>query len=191
MKQSIKDSKRQRRMATIVTLYPMGVFLVGVALNLFAWGVTPFAAALPSAELMRPLVLAAGLLVFNHTWLMTATELTRGQFRMHATPEEWAAHGARPEDAPPFGIRELERHHNAHRNTTENVVYFSLLAVAFAFASPPVIAAQTWFVGFALARLGYTYSYLRGRDDARGLCMTLGLLAMYGLASHLALSVLW
>jgi len=189
LRPSIEDDRRQRRMARIVTLYPVAVLLVALALNVFAFEVRPYAAALPSAEVMRTLVVAAGLLVLNHTWLMTATELTRGQFKMHATPEEWAASGATPEDAPRIGVRELERHHNAHRNTTENTVYFSLLAVVFILASPPSIVAHAWIVGFAVARLGYTYSYLRGRDGARGLFMTLGLLAMYGIASYLAVSV--
>lgn len=191
MKRSLEDTKRQRRAVAIVTLYPAAVLFVSVVLNGFAIGVAPYAAALPSADVMRPLVVAAGLLVLNHTWLMTATELTRGHFKMHATPEEWAAAGASPDDAPPVGLRELERHHNAHRNTTENAVYFGLLAVPFSLASPSALAAQAWFVGFALARLGYTHSYLRGRDGARGLFMTLGLLTMYGLGSHLAMSVLW
>lgn len=33
--------------------------------------------------------------------------------------------------------------------------------------------------------------YLQGRDGARGLFMTLGLLAMYGMASHLVVSAFW
>lgn len=175
----------------IVTLYPVAVLLVSLALNVFAFGVNPYVAALPSAWCMRALVIAAVLLAVNHTWLMTATELTRGRFKMHATPEEWAASGTSPEDAPREGIRELERHHNAHRNTTENTVYFIFLAVVFVLTSPSTAAALVWITGFAVARLGYTYSYLRGRDGVRGLFMTLGLLAMYGMASHLVVSVFW
>lgn len=178
-------------MVTIVTLYPVAVLLASLALNVFVFGVTPYAVALPSAWCLRALVVAAVLLVLNHTWLMTATELTRGRFKMHATPEEWAASGTSPDDGPRVGIRELERHHNAHRNATENTVYFGLLAALFAVASPSTAATQAWIIGFAVARLGYTYSYLRGRDDARGLFMTLTLLAMYGMASYLALSLLW
>lgn len=185
------ETKRRGRMATIVTLYPGAVLLVGLALNVFAFGVNPYVAALPSVGSMRALVAAAVVLVLNHTWLMTTTELTRGRFKMHATPEEWAASGSSPDDAPEQGIRELERHHNAHRNSTENTVYFGFLAVLFSLASPSTAAVQAWVIGFAVARLGYTYSYLQGRDGARGLFMTLGLLAMYGMASSLALSLFW
>ena len=87
------------------------------------------------------------------------------------------------------GLRELERRHNAHRNTTENVVYFIILALVFVIVSPPTIATQVWIIGFAVARLGYTYSYLAGRDNVRGLFMSLSLLAMYGMASYLAISL--
>ena len=92
-------------------------------------------------------------------------------------------------DAPEEGLRELERRHNTHRNTTENTIYFILLAMVFVLVSPTNIAAQAWIVGFADARLGYTYSYLSGKDNARGLFMTLSLLAMYGMASYLVMSL--
>jgi len=178
-------------MATIVVVYPVAVLLVSMALNVLVFGVDPCVVALPSAACMRALVIAAVLLLFNHTWLMTATELTRGRFRMHATPEEWAASGTSCDDVSREGVRELGRHHNAHRNATENTVYFSLLAVVFALASPSAVVAQVWIVGFAVARLGYTHSYLRGQDGARGLFMTFGLLAIYGMTSYLALSLFW
>ena len=75
-------------------------------------------------------------------------------------------------------MRELERRHNTHRNTTENTIYFTLLALVFVLVSPTTVAAQAWIVGFAVARLGYTYSYLAGKDDVRGLFMSLSLLAV-------------
>ena len=189
MRSSTEDTKRRGRMATIVIVYPVAVLLVSMVLNVFVFGVDPYVVALPSAACMRALVIAAVLLLFNHTWLMTATELTRGRYRMKTTPEEWGASGRRPQDAPPEGIRELERHHNAHRNATENTVHFGVLAFAFVLASPTTAAALAWLVGFGVARLGYTYSYLEGSDSARGLFMSLSLLAMYGMASYLVLSL--
>ena len=121
---------------------------------------------------------------------MIRGSLTRVRFKMHSTPEEWAASGTSAQDAPEEGLRELERRHNAHRNTTENTIYFIFLALVFVLVSPTTVAAQTWIVGFAVARLGYTYSYLAGKDSARGLFMTLSLLAMYGIASYLVISLL-
>ena len=174
----------------IVTAYPLGVLLIGVALNFFVFGVSPSVVALPSAECIFSLVIAAVLLVINHTWLMTTTELTRVRFNMYATPEEWTASGSSPEDASAEGLRELERRHNAHRNTTENSIYFLLLVFIFVLVSPNTLAAQAWIIGFAVARLGYTYSYLVGRDKARGLFMSLSLLSLYGMASYLVASLI-
>ena len=173
----------------IVKAYPLGLLLIGVVLNLFVFGVNPAVVALPSAGSIRVLVIAAVLLVINHTWLMTTTELTRVRFKTFSTPEEWAASGTSPQDAPEEGLRELERRHNAHRNTTENTIYFVLLAMVFVSVSPPIVAAQSWIVGFAVARLGYTYSYIAGKDNVRGLFMSLSLLGMYGMASYLVMSL--
>ena len=173
----------------IVTAYPFGVVLIAVVLNLFLFGVNPASVALPSTEYILALVISAVLLVINHTWLMTTTELTRVRFKLFATPEEWAASGISRRDAPAEGLHELERRHNTHRNTTENSVYFIFLAFVFVLVSPTTLAAQVWIIGFAVARLGYTYSYLAGRDKARGLFMSLSLLAMYGIASYLVLSL--
>ncbi len=184
-----KEENRKQRTKAIVMAYPLGVLAIAVILNLFVFEVKPALVALPSTELIFPMVVAAVLLVINHTWLMTTTELTRVRFNLYATPEEWAASGTSREDAPEEGSRELERRHNVHRNTTENAIYFILLAFVFFLVSPTTLATQVWIIGFAVARLGYTYSYLAGRDNARGLFMTLSLLAMYGIASYLAMSL--
>ena len=173
----------------IVVVYPFAILAASIALNFFAFGVNPFTAAFPSIELITALVIAVVLLIINHTWLMTATELTRVRFKLYSTPEEWEASGKNAEDASVEGVRELKRHHDTHLNTTENIVYYIILAVLFVFASPPNIAAQVWIVGFAAARLGYTYSFLSGKDNARGLFMTFSLLPMFGMASYLVISL--
>ena len=69
-------------------------------------------------------------------------------------------------------------------------MYFTLLAGIFVLVSPPTLATQAWIIGFSVARLGYTYSYLAGNAGLRGLFMSLSLLAMYGMASYLAISVI-
>ena len=183
------ETEGQQRTMAIVKAYPLVVLLISVVLNLFVFKVNPIAVALPSPECIDALVISAVLLVINHTWLMTTTELTRVQFGMYAAPEEWAASGTSLLDVSQEGLRELERRHNIHRNTTENAVYFILLALVFVLVSPTVIAAQVWIIGFAIARLGYTYSYLVGKTDVRGIFMSLSLLAMYGMASYLVVSL--
>ena len=185
-----EEMKRQKRTMSIVVIYRIVVILLSVALNIFVFEVHPFVVTLPSNQLFQTLIIATVLLVLNHTWLMTATELTRVRFKMYSTPEEWLASGTNRGDATKKGISELERHHSTHQNTTENVVYYVLLALIFVFSSLPTIVATVWLVGFAVARLGYTYSYLYGKDNARGLFMSLSLLAMYGLASYLVMSLI-
>jgi len=181
--------KGLRRTMAIVKAYPLILLAIGIVMNLFVFGVEPSVIALPSAASINALVIAAILLAINHTWLMTTTALTRARFKIHSTPEEWAASGTSRKDVPEDGLYELERRHNAHRNTTENVIYFILLALILVFVSPTTIATQVWITGFAIARLGYTYGYLAGRDGARYIFMSISLLAMYGIASHLAISL--
>ena len=185
-----EEVKRKRRTMTIVKAYTFGLLLIAIMLNVFVFGVNPPTVAIPSTGSIGSLIVAAALLVINHTWLMTTTELTRVRFNLYSTPEEWAASGTKQQDAPKEGLRELERRHNAHRNTTENAVYFMLLALVFAFVSPPTVAVQAWIIGFPIARLGYTYSYLAGNTSARGFFMSLSLLTMYGMAAYLVISLI-
>lgn len=181
---------RQRRALKIVIGYPLIVLLVAIAVNHFLLDIRPFVPAVPERATLLALAIAAILLALNHSWIMTATETKRVRYRMHATPEEWKASGTSWSDISEHGIRELERTHNAHRNSTENSVHFALLCSAFLMASPAPDAAMFWMPCFAFARLGYTFSYLRGQDNLRSLFMTLSLFAMYGIGSHLIISLM-
>lgn len=185
-----EEEKRKQRTRRIVLAYPLALLLICVVLNVFVFGVGPLAVALPSKECILSLMITAVLLLLNHTWLMTSTELTRVRHTMFATPEDREASGLSQRDVPEQGVSELERRHNTHRNTTENIVIFSLLGLVFVLISPTPLAAQVWIVSFGVARLGYTYSYLAGNVQARGLFMSLGLLAAYGIASYLVISLL-
>ncbi len=189
--QAASEVSRQRNpLVNVVIFYPFGVLLIVISLNFLAFGVSPFAISTPSPELILALGISAILLVINHTWIMTATELTRAKYGIYATPEEWAASGKERANVSSKGHYELERHHNTHRNTTENTIYYILLALIFSFLSPTPLAANIWLVSFTIARLGYTYSYLFGKDNLRGLFMTLSLLSLYGMASYFALSLI-
>ncbi len=184
------DARRKRRFTLIILAYPVALIAISLVLNLLAFGIRPPVAALPGESIVAALVLAGALLLLNHTWLMTSTELTRLDHRLHATPEEWQASDISRDDIPPEAWRELERRHNAHRNATENTVLFGLLAMVFSLASPSPLAAQVWIIGFGLARLGYTFSYLRGKDDLRGVFMSLSLLSLCGMSGYLLVGLL-
>lgn len=189
METTQQNDAQKKDAVYLILLYPVVLLLICILSNLFAFSVNPAVIALPSIDSIRALAIASILLTINHAWLMTATELTRVQFKMFATPEEWLASGTNRKDVSEEGVYELERHHNAHRNTTENTLYYVLLSMVFILVSPTTIAAQVWLIGFPLARLGYTYSYLKGKDNYRGVFMTLCLLSMFGMASYLFLSL--
>ncbi|BFM13086.1 hypothetical protein R50072_32390 [Simiduia litorea] len=174
----------------IIKIYPFGVLLLSVVLC-FTFGVEPSHAALPSQELLRILTVAAVILVLNHSWIMTATELTRHKYKVYASPEEWKTHGVKKTDVSDEGMLEIERHLNTHRNTTENSLYYIFLAFIFSLTSPSLLAAWVWLLLFPIARLGYTYSYFAGNDNLRGVFMSLTLLSSFGMASYLILSSLY
>lgn len=184
-----EQDTRKRRLRLVVVAYPFVLVLFGLAGNLLLFGVAPLAMALPSQDVLAVLVIASVLLLINHSWLMTQTELTRGRYGLYATPEEWTAARKQKSQAPVEGLDEVERCHNAHRNTTENVVYFVFLAALMALVSPSFPAVVAWVGGFAVARLGYSYAYLSGRPGLRGLFISLGLLSVYGMATYLVLAV--
>lgn len=174
----------------MVVGYPFAVLLIAFAINTLAFDVSSYSAAMPNADIGLILALAAVILCINHTWLMTETELTRIKYKMHATPEEWAANNSSLKNTSDIAKQELARVHNAHRNATENTIHHALLIIPFILGSPTIAAASAWIVGFSIARLGYTYGYLRGKDNLRSLFMTLGLITTYGLASHLIISLI-
>ena len=176
-------------MRLIVTAYPFALILVAILLNVFAFGINPIAITSPAIESVRALIISAAILVANHTWIMNSTELTRQRFGLYSNPEEWAASGSDRAQASAEGLDEVEMHQNAHRNTTENTVYFVFLSLIFVVVSPPTLAVQVWVVGYGISRLGYTYSYLYRKVDLRGVFMSLSLLAMYGITSYLFGSV--
>ncbi|MEM9631350.1 MAG: MAPEG family protein [Pseudomonadota bacterium] len=182
------QTERSQRARFFILAYPFALIAICLLLNVLLFGVRPIVIALPSELIIVLLVIAAVLLLANHTWLMTTTELTRAKFGMYATPEEWQASGRKREDTATKGLEELERRHNAHRNSTENTVYFVFLALLFSITSPAESAAFAWIAGFGVARLGYSFSYLAGRDGLRGLFMSLSLLCLYGLASYAVLA---
>jgi len=185
MTSSTEDKTSTFKIYFILLAYPIVLLLISLLLNYFLFDINPYVIALPLAEHVYAFVVAAVLLTINHTWIMTATEIVRTTFKIYSTPEEWNKSDRSEDQVSDEGARELKRCHDTHLNTTENSVYFALLAVPFIFVSPPVLVTFIWVVGYGASRLGYTYSFLHGKDGARGLFMSLSLLAIYGMASYL------
>ncbi len=189
MTEPVNQQPNISKVAMIIKLYPVGLLIIAAFIN-WLMGIQPIRIALPEHTAMLVLLSAVVMLVFNHTWLMTTTELTRLRFGLQTTPEEWKAKGLDHKSASELGIQELQRHHNAHRNMTENTLLFSLLAPLFLFTSPVLMAIYVWLVGFALGRLGHTLAYLSGNDGLRGIFMSISLLGLYGMVSYLMLALL-
>lgn len=173
----------------IIKVYPFVVLVLAIALN-FMFGINPVQISSPSEELFGLILCSAVMLTINHSWIMTVTELTRNRYKIFASPEEWISNGYKKSDVSDKGSFEIERCLNTHRNTTENIVYYIFLIFVFSFISPNQFAAWIWVCLFPISRLGYTYCYFTGKDDIRGIFMSLTLLSVYGLASYSALSFL-
>lgn len=173
----------------IIKVYPFGVLALALAFN-FMFGIEPVQISNPTKELIGLIACAAIILVINHSWIMTVTELTRNRFKIFASPEEWVSSGHRKIDVSEKGNFEIERCLNTHRNTTENVVYYILLLAVFSLVSPSQSAAWAWILVFPISRLGYTYSYFTGNDNTRGIFMSLSLLSIYGMAAYMAFGFL-
>lgn len=174
----------------IIKTYPFGVLVLAIILNLL-FGIETIRISNPSKEIIGLLSVSAIILVINHSWIMTVTELIRNRFKIFASPEEWVSSGHKKSDISEKGSFEIERCLNTHRNTTENAVYYVFLLVIFSFISPNQVAAWVWILMFPIARLGYTYSYFSGNDNIRGVFMSLSLLSVYGMASYLMFGFLF
>jgi len=180
----------QKKSYWIIKAYPFGVLMLAIALN-FMFGIESIQISNPSKELLGLISCAAIILVINHSWIMTVTELTRNRYKVFASPEEWVSSGYKKLDVTEKGSFEIERCLNTHRNTTENIVYYILFLFIFSFVTPSQLAAWVWVLVFPVSRLGYTYSYFTGNDNMRGIFMSLTLLSVYGIASYLAFSFLF
>lgn len=174
----------------IIKVYPFGILVFAIVLN-FIFGIDSIQISNPSRELLGVISFAAIILVINHSWIMTVTELTRNRYKIFASPEERILSGYEKFDVTRKGSFEIERCLNTHRNTTENIVYYILFLFVFSFVSPSQLAAWAWILAFPLSRLGYTYSYFKGNDNARGVFMSLSLLSVYGIASYLVFSFIF
>jgi len=183
------ESEQNKSSGWIIKIYPFALLLISLVIN-FLLGATSIEVKVPSFEIIKVLSISAILLTINHSWIMTTTELTRLRFRIFASPEEWKSSGRSKDSITGEGQFEIDRHLNTHRNTTENIVYYIFLAGIFSFISPTTLIASIWLLMFPLARLGYTYCYFSGKDDIRGIFMSLSLLSVYGISSFLAINII-
>ena len=133
MKQDVlkTPSIDSEKLPMIVIFYPVVLAVVAMAINLLSFSNISLELSLPSVSLTKIYVITAALMLINHLWVMTTTEIVRTRYRIWATPEEWDKAGDDPGAIDHIGRRELQRQHNAHRNSTENSVIFLFIAIPF------------------------------------------------------------
>lgn len=165
----------------LILAYPFVLIILGVLINYFALEIEPVNIALPAQSTISVVLTAAILLLINHTWLMTSTEVTRARLGIQTPLQD--------DNTNPSQLS-LKRRHNAHRNTTENTLYFVLFITLLLFTSPSKLAVLVWALCFSLGRLGYTYGYLSDKTGVREIFMSLNLLSLYGMMSYLLLAFL-
>ena len=163
----------------ILLIYPLVPLTLAVATTVI-FGIGPLNSKLPSPALLSFAAICGFLLIVNHSWLMTHTEVTRSRYGLFATPEEAAQGGQNA----PGDQTELTRSHAAHRNLTENTTLFAILMPIYLLLSPPETLAAIWLLGYGFSRLGHTYFFLSGNANWRGVFMTTSLVALYGLAFY-------
>lgn len=91
----LDNEKRIRKFTMILIGYPIALIIIALVLNMFVFGVEPLLVALPAQGVLTALIISTILLLINHSWLMTTTELTRLNYKMYASQEEWDEAGVR------------------------------------------------------------------------------------------------
>jgi uncharacterized MAPEG superfamily protein len=96
-----------------------------------------------------------------------------------------------PEDAGLFKTAQLEgedpdvaRVKRAHANAMENALPFFVIATLYVTTRPSKNAALAYFGSFAAARVLHSIVYVWGKQPARTILFTVGVLSLIGMAVH-------
>jgi len=101
----------------------------------------------------------------------TYTSVLRIRRRVFATPEDYALQGLA---ARTTRDEDIERIRRAHQNDLENILPFFVVGFFFALTRPPLVAAEIFFVGFALARILHSVFYIRAMQPHRTIAFAAG-----------------
>lgn len=119
--------------------------------------------------------------------LGTATAYQRGKLKKFLNPEDasWLGGEVVIHDAP-----EPNRLFRAHRNSLENLLPFSLLALTFLLTGGNGSIGIFYFIAFALSRLSHTYAYLTGKAMLRRNTYSIAWLVQIVMAIHISTIVI-
>ncbi len=115
--------------------------------------------------------------------LGTATSYQRGSLGKFINPEDasWLNGEMLSSDAPGPG-----RLFRAHRNSLENLLPFSLLALTYLLVGGNSSVGIFYFIIFSLSRLAHTYAYLTSKPMLRRNTYTSAWLVQIVLAMHVS-----
>jgi uncharacterized MAPEG superfamily protein len=88
---------------------------------------------------------------------------------VYATPEDYALQGM---TAKMTSDADVERVRRAHLNDLENILPFFWVGFCFAVTRPPYVAAEVFFIGFAVARILHSIFYIRSMQPHRTIAFT-------------------
>lgn len=110
----------------------------------------------------------------------------RGKTKTTPNPED-ARRGAVVVTEDPEAVARVVR---AHRNLFANAVPFLVLGLIMVLFGTSKVAAIAYFATFNVARLGYTFAYLGGKQPYRSICYATGQLATLGIVVHVVRAAL-
>ena len=120
---------------------------------------------------LRLFAIVSLILVLKMAAVGVYTSTLRIGRKVFATPEDYALQGMQ---AKAVSDPDIERIRRAHQNDLENILPFFVVGFFFALTHPPLLAAEIFFIGFALARILHSVFYIRSMQPHRTIAFTAG-----------------
>ena len=120
---------------------------------------------------LRLFAIVSLILVLKMAAVGVYTSTLRIGRKVYATPEDYALQGMQ---AKAVGDADIERIRRAHQNDLENILPFFVVGFFFALIRPPLLAAEIFFIGFALARILHSVFYIRAMQPHRTIAFSAG-----------------
>lgn len=116
----------------------------------------------------------AAILVLKMALTGSATGIIRIRRGAYITPEDYAFVGKTP--TPPDET--VERWRRAHLNDLEGILPFLVVAFLYALSGPSFGLAATLFIGFTVARILHTVTYVAGLQPWRTIFFEVGQISL-------------
>ena len=120
---------------------------------------------------LRLFAIVSLVLVLKMALVGVYTSTLRVGRKVFATPEDYALQGMAVKGGTDPDIERVRR---AHQNDLENILPFFVVGFFFALTRPPLVAAEIFFVGFALARILHSVFYIRAMQPHRTIAFAAG-----------------